>query len=79
MIATTSADIGHAHVALATDPRTAAAQQLVHWREAHTWFQKSREILQVFRDQGKLTGGDSVKFDRVNEGLAKCDAALTDN
>ena len=75
-LATIQADLGHAHVVLATEPTTPGEKRLAHWREARSWFQKSREILQSFRDAGKLTGEDSAKLDAVNEGLAKCDAAI---
>jgi tetratricopeptide (TPR) repeat protein len=75
-IASIQGDIGHGHVALASDAKTPPAQRLVHWREARQWFQKSHDILQVFRDAGKLTGADSERLDAVDEGIGKCDAAL---
>ncbi len=68
--------LGEGYAALAADGRTSAQKRLANWREARSWFQKSREILQSFRDAGKLAGEDSAKLDAVNEGLAKCDAAI---
>jgi tetratricopeptide (TPR) repeat protein len=75
-IALIQADLGHGHVALAEDLKTPPQKRSAHWREARLWFQKSQEILQVFRDAGKLAGEDSARLDAVNEGLAKCDAAI---
>jgi hypothetical protein len=75
-IAIIQANLGHGYVALAIDDKTPLAQRLASWPAARSWFQKSHEILQVFRDAGKLAGDDSARLDGVNEGLAKCDAAV---
>lgn len=70
------AALGQGYVALASDDRTSAQNRLAHWREARSWFQKSREIYKIFLDAGKLTGEDAAKLDAVNEGITKCDAAI---
>ena len=74
-IALIQANLGHGHTALATDLKTPPAQRPAHWREARSWFLRSREILQRFRDAGKLAREDSATLDAVNEGIARCDAA----
>ena len=61
---------------MAADDKAPAQTRLAHWREARSWFQKSQEILQGFRDAGKLVGEDSAKLDLVTQEIAKCDAAI---
>ncbi|PYS72158.1 MAG: hypothetical protein DMF69_08360 [Acidobacteria bacterium] len=63
-------------MAIAKDEKTPKAAGLAHWREARSWFQRSREILQVFNTEGKLTGDDLAKFESVIDGVAQCDAAI---
>jgi len=68
--------LGNGYVALASNSGVVAPKSLTHWREARSWFQKGEEIYNGFRDTGKLSGEDSAKLDEINEGLAKCDAAI---
>ncbi|MEP6570540.1 MAG: protein kinase [Acidobacteriota bacterium] len=75
-IGNVQAGLGQGHAALAADDKTSAEKRLTHWREARTWFQKSQEIFQGFRDAGKLTGEDSAKLDAVTEEIGKCDTAI---
>ncbi len=75
-IAVVQSSLGEGHKAIASEEKTPTSQKLAHWREARTWFQKSREIFQVFKDEGKLTGDDLAKFESVVSGIAECDAAI---
>ncbi len=75
-MANVQGSLGQGYAALASDPRTPAQKRLAHWLEARSWFQKSQKIYQVFLDGGKLTGEDATRLDLVNEGIAKCDAAV---
>ena len=75
-LANLQSSLGQGHAAMAADDKTPKENRLSHWRQARSWFQKSQEILQGFRDAGKLAGADSAKLDVVNEEIAKCDAAI---
>ncbi|MBI2838288.1 MAG: protein kinase [Acidobacteria bacterium] len=75
-IGSVQAGLGKGYAALASDSRTSAERSLADWREARSWFQKSREVYTVFRDAGKLTGEDAARLDSVIEEIAKCDAAI---
>lgn len=75
-IANVQAGLGQGYAALASEGKTSAQMRLADWREARSWFQKSREVYTVFRDAGKLTGEDAARLDGVIEEIAKCDAAI---
>lgn len=76
-IAVVQSSLGEGHKAIATDDRTPASQKLAHWREALSWFQKSRDILQSFKNEGKLTGDDLAKFESVVSAIAESEAAIS--
>lgn len=75
-IGSVQAGLGKGYAALASESKTSAQKRLAHWREARSWFQKSQEIYEGFRDAGKLTGEDGARLDAVIEEIAKCDASI---
>jgi hypothetical protein len=75
-IAILKAGLGQGYVAMASDEKAPAEKRLAHWREARSWYQKSKEIYQQFLDAGKLTGEDADRLKVVVEEIARCDAAL---
>jgi eukaryotic-like serine/threonine-protein kinase len=75
-IAITQSGLGQAHIALASDETTSPHTRLTFWRDARSWLQKSRGILKIFNDEGKLIGEDAAKFEAVNADISRCEAAI---
>jgi eukaryotic-like serine/threonine-protein kinase len=75
-IALVEQQLGMGYESVASHDDRTSAQGLAHWREARSWFQKSREIYKVFKEAGKITGEEGARLDVVTEEIVKCDAAI---
>jgi tetratricopeptide (TPR) repeat protein len=69
--------LGSAYSALAVNAKGSAAHKTKSWREARAWYQKSSEIWTEKRTHGSLDRSDSDTAERVAQGIAKCNTALT--
>ncbi len=69
--------LGLAYSALAVTARGSVANQTKLWQEARAWYQKSSEIWTEKRTRGSLDASERDTAERVAQGIAKCDVALT--
>lgn len=67
--------IAGAHVVLASRPNLHHAQQIEHWREARSWYQKSLAVWLDLKYQGKLGGEEVGEPERLPQEITKCDKA----
>jgi serine/threonine protein kinase len=68
--------MGLAHAALATSKGAGVEQQLEHWHEARSWYQKSLDIWLGMRSRGALASVDNDKPQEMAGGIAQCDTAI---
>ena len=69
--------LGMAYSALALNSEGSVADKTERWQEARAWYQKSSEIWTEKRTRGSLDSSDRETAERVAQGIAKCDVALT--
>jgi eukaryotic-like serine/threonine-protein kinase len=67
--------LGRAHVAQATTGQVALSSKK-QWEEARTWLEKAHVVFVELRDNGTLAGDEAARAGKVEEEIAKCDAAL---
>ncbi len=65
------ASLANAHTGLAK-----VEARLGHWREARSWFERSREVWLDLRERGATTGSEAALPDELAREIARCDAAL---
>jgi non-specific serine/threonine protein kinase/serine/threonine-protein kinase len=75
-MAGTCTGMGMAHAALAMTKGATVGQQLTHWREARSWYQKSLDIWLEMRSRGALARVDADKPQDMAGEIAQCDAAI---
>lgn len=68
--------LGKVNSLIAAKPGAGTEQQVAHWRESRSWYQKSLDIWQDMKSKATLNGADANKPDDVANEIAKCDAAL---
>jgi len=68
--------MGLAHAALATAKGARVEQQLEHWHEARSWYQKSLDIWLGMRSRGALARVDADKPQEMVGRIAECDIAI---
>jgi hypothetical protein len=70
--------LGLAYTRLASNTSAGPAQKRKNWSEALSWFRKSSEIWSEKRKQGALDSGERETAERVDQGITKSNAALSD-
>jgi serine/threonine protein kinase len=68
--------LGEAYEALAKQANTPTHKRLEHWQEARSWFQRSLDLFIKMRDENVLSKQRLEYIAGINEGLARCDAAI---
>jgi eukaryotic-like serine/threonine-protein kinase len=68
--------MGLAHAALATTRNARVEQQLEHWHEARSWYQKGLDVWLDMRSRGALARVDADKPQEMAGEIARCDAAI---
>ena len=61
---------------LATDPKTAAADRITHWREARTWSQKHLAVWESWSNYAVSSVFNTTRRDKAARAVAECEAAL---
>lgn len=76
-IADAFGSIGYAYTRLANHPGISVSAKLENWKQARTAYQKSADKWIALKQSGVLTTFSATEPDRINEELAKCDAAIS--
>ena len=69
--------LGEAYSDLAVSAKGSVANQTERWQEARAWYQKSSDIWTEKRTRGSLDSSERETAEKVAQGIARCNAALT--